>query len=288
MKKQNYIDYIFPLMSSTFYGLVPIIQSLALNKGTIASITIIFCYISGLVLLLTLMFVKKINFKITLRDLGLFILLGIILFCTDLLLNTTYTYINTGFATSIHFIYPTIICLCGCLFYKNKLNIKKIAGIFLSITGLILICKNQISLNPIGIVLAISSALFYSLYLMGIERFMSNKYEPIKISFYVTTISLIFSIMNIITFSGKLIFNINSIPYCIIAGIMLISGNICFNEGIKRLTAYKASFFEILEPVICVITSFVIYKDKILLLTVIGICLIILSLIPIFLDNKKN
>ncbi|MCY6483416.1 EamA family transporter [Clostridium aestuarii] len=290
MKKIHGVFY--AMMSSAAFGLTPIWTKDAYNRGT-NSITILF--FRGLVaaaILLMYFLIKRINFKINKKQLVHMLFLGTIGYgCTGICLFLSYSYISTGLATTLHFIYPAAVTILMVLIYKEKIYFGKIFSIILSAAGVYcLICTSNIQLNIKGVVLAIISGVFYSLYIIGIDKGEGREMDSLILTFYVTLVSAVFMfIFAKFTVGIKVVFTYHTVIDIIgVAVISSILALVTFAKGIKIIGSSSASILSTLEPIVSVLLGILILKEKMSLSIIIGIMLIIFSVFVLTITEKSK
>ena len=153
-------------------------------------------------------------------------------------------------------------------------------------TGICLISFNglKFELNFIGDILAVFAALLWAIYSLLIKEIGNYGYNIIQTTRKTFLYGIIFMLpilfifdfdINIIRFSNPIyLFNISFLG--------LGASAICFvtwNYAVKILGAIKTSIYIYIVPVITVITSALILKEKITIISIIGTTLTIVGLL---------
>jgi len=202
--------------------------------------------------------------------------------------------INAGRASIIIANNPIFIAILSAYFFKEKLNLIKVVGIIISVTGAIIVISkgnlNEIVQGNIGrgeiyIFCCVLSWVVYSL----IGKVVMADLSPISSVFYSCVIGTFFLFFPA-CFEG--IFN-NFQHYPIMAwlGIFYLGifgtvvGFVWYYKGIKQIGPTKASLFINFVPVSAVILAFMILDEPITLSLFIGTILVCAG---VYLTNKKT
>ena len=114
------MGYLFAIGASLLFGLYPSIQDVMMLNGTNPLGAVIACLGFAGLFSLIIALVKGETVRVAPRTFGAFLLAGIAgLLLTNYLLAVAYTLMPVGFATMIHFMYPTVVCLVMSLDFKQ-------------------------------------------------------------------------------------------------------------------------------------------------------------------------
>ena len=189
----------------------------------------------------------------------------------------TYTFAsNVGVIVSIN---PFFTALLAHFFLnKEKLEGRFFKGFIVSMIGILLINLNTnkvLMLNPLGDMLAVFAAIVWSIYSILIKKISDFKYNIIQVTRRVFFYGIIFMIPSLFIFDFKLgldrLFNVSNLLNILFLGIG--ASALCFgtwNYCIKVLGAVKTSVYIYMVPIVTLMTSSVILKEKITLLSFTG------------------
>jgi drug/metabolite transporter (DMT)-like permease len=202
--------------------------------------------------------------------------------------------INAGRASIIIANNPIFIAILSAYFFKEKLNLIKVIGIIISVTGAIIVISkgnlNEIVQGNIGrgeiyIFCCVLSWVVYSL----IGKVVMADLSPISSVFYSCVIGTFFLFFPA-CFEG-IINNFHHYPIMAWLGIFYLGifgtvvGFVWYYEGIKQIGPTKASLFINFVPVSAVILAFMILDEPITLSLFIGTILVCAG---VYLTNKKT
>ena len=160
-------------IASISYGTNPLFALPLYSAGVGVNSVLFYRYFFAVVIYgLWLKFVKKTSFKITLKEFFPLLILGIFFSLSSLTLFVAFRYIEAGIACTILFIYPVIVAILMAVFFKEKITKTVVAAIFLTTSGIILLYKGKpgMDLNIHGIIIVLTSALLYALYIIGVKN----------------------------------------------------------------------------------------------------------------------
>ena len=274
------MGFIYVIIASILLGIFPSIQKYVMLSGATPLGMVIICNSTAGMTALLIGLLKKESFRVSHSILFMLAITGVLgLFVTDYLLNIAYTMLPVGFATMIHFSYPSVVCCIMTLVFKNPFSAKKMCAILCSIIGLMLLTNRNFSNNTYGVIVAIVSAFSYAFYIISNDCSSIRKIPLLARSFYLN----IFVVLSAIVLNAKsriAVFphGVMPIGLSILIGVMLCTAIILLNSGIRILGAEKASFINTIEPITSLLVSSLFYQYKLSAFSIIGTLFIISSL----------
>lgn len=288
----NYKGVAYAFLSSAAFGIMPILARIAYSNGSNPTTVLIFRFlISTLILFLYLKF-KQININLKKEQVALLLSIGIIGYTiTAQTLFISYNYLGAGLATTLHFIYPVVVCITGFIFFKNKMNNKKIISLLLAILGVYsLVAFKNNTINILGISLALFSGVTYGLTMIALNLNSIRNLDNRVITMYVclgSTISMVLYGL----FSNSIILNFNFIAVGCYLGISIIStiaSIILLLKAIKIIGVSSSSILGTFEPIISIFLGALFLGEKLSLELLIGSILILISTTIIAKDKYVN
>lgn len=207
------------------------------------------------------------------------------------ILVLSYSYMPTGIATSIHFIYPLVVMIGGVIFYGERISFLKILTLVTAFTGIYFIVgyKSQGNLTLLGFTLAFISGVLYAYYILVVGSGNLKKINSIELVFYVSFLNVFFFfISSLIT--GNLNLNITGTGYLyiIILAILSLMGMIGFKKGLELINTVTAAILSTFEPVTSLIVGVLLLEEMLLIHHIIGSLLIICAVVFVALIEKKE
>ena len=279
----------FDVLASVIYGCVPTLQENVMLSGASPLGLVIVCNSVAALAALIAGVIRKESFRLSGKTALSLLLTGAVgLFFTDFLLNLAYTLLPVGFVTMIHFLYPTIVCLIMAVCFREKLTKGKVGAIVFSVAGLILLSGGDFSGSWKGILVTLSTSFAYAFYIVANDRLPTGEVPLMARSFYLNLITAITGLcMNTVTHSVTLPHGAGNLAVSVLVGCLISTAVILLNAGIRKLGAAKAGFINMLEPVISLIVSAVVYRYSVTAAALVGSILILGSLLLITLEDRK-
>lgn len=277
MKKISMISLIF---SMAIFGTIGIFRNyipfpsafLAMARG----------FIGAAFIFLFLIITKRgIDFAAIKKNLFLLIISGAFIGINWILLFEAYKYTTVSVATLCYYMAPIFVALASAVFFKEKLNAKKVICIISAAFGMILV-SGVASGTPIksdeitGIILGLGAAIFYSAVTL-----ISKKVKDIS-SFDVTLVQLFSAaivvmpysiIFEDISFEGT---KARALWLVLLVGILHTGiAYVLYFRSVKDLEGSKVAIFSYLDPIIAIVLAALILKEEMSLITGIGAVLIL-------------
>ena len=179
----------------------------------------------------------------------------------------------------IAYMYPTVVTLLSAVFLKQPITGPKIVALLLTVVGILFTIGMDSGGYFLGIILAIGTAIFYSLYLI-FGSLSIQRAGPFSASTVIVLAStVIFGI--VLGFQGSQ-WPMNALGWSAVIASALIStvlGLIAFFEGLKRIDTANAAIISTFEVVVAVALAIIILGETLTLPKIFGACLVIVAVI---------
>ena len=141
--------------------------------------------LAWVIIALVMMFRKE-RLKVTWREFKTLTGLGLLFVASSLTLYLSFHLMAAGVASTILFVYPVLTALIMALFFKERITLVTTLSIVLSFVGVMLLYWSDRggTLNGLGVLLVLVSALTYAIYIIVMNRAQLNM-SSFKINFYV-------------------------------------------------------------------------------------------------------
>lgn len=284
------MGHIAALITMVIWGTTFISTKILLTDFTPIEI-LFFRFLLGLLLLL-IVYPKRLKLSDRKQELT-FAAAGLCGICLYYLLeNIALTYTMASNVGVIISIAPFFTAVLSHIFIKSEepLKTKFFIGFFIAITGICLISFNGTTLevNPIGDVLAILAALVWSVYSLLTRKISSYGYNTVQTTRRIFTYGIVFMMPFLFVFDFHLNFEKFIKPQSLNLIYLGIGASaLCFvtwNYAVKMLGAVKTSVYIYMVPVITIATSFIVLRETITWVSLVGT---ILTLIGLFLSESK-
>lgn len=170
-KERKLVGYVAGIVAGISYGMNPLFGKPLLDAGVPIMVMLFFRYGISAVILAIWMLLRRESVKVSGRELGLLVVLGILFSLSSIFLFTSYEYIPSGLATTLVYLYPVFVALI-MVFLRFYPSWQTWLSILASFGGILLLSSPSAgaTIHILGIVLAVLSALSYSFYLVIVNR----------------------------------------------------------------------------------------------------------------------
>ena len=292
-EKKRRIGLSYGAFAAASYGTNPLFALPLYAAGIGVNSVLFYRYAIALVLYgLWLKFVKKINFKISLPEGFVLLILGLFFSLSSYTLFDAFKYIEAGIACTILFIYPVLVAIIMAIFFKEKITKTVIASISLISVGITLLYhgKEGATLNLHGVLIVLLSALLYSLYIVGVKNIKLIRHmNSAKMTFYVMLFGLIVYITNL-NFCTQLQPLTSPHLWLYAFGLALFPTIISIetiNVAIKLIGSTTTAILGSLEPLTALFFGVVIFHEQLTVRIMIGIVAILCGVILIIKRKRE-
>ena len=272
----------FALLSSLFYALnvsmIPLIYTFEVSVFLFLFIRFGTTFFTSLVITKSLFSISQIKKqKLVLWLITLSLLFGV----QSWLYVEAVKYMSVGLASVILFTYPLLTYLIESFNTRRTLDITTIFMFLMATVGIAAISQSEEGFYTmvIGIVLALLSALSYSLILIITPRMSKlRNWEIVK---YTTLIPAFGFLYLFINESGFYWPNHKALLLSLISGILFATGMFFYHISVKKYGPIRTANIGYTEPLLVLIFGFIAYLNTITLIQGVGVILVALASITI-------
>ena len=272
----------FALLSSLFYALnvsmIPLIYSFEVSVFLFLFIRFGTTFCSSIFLTKSLFSFKKIKQQ----RLGLWIFLLSLLFAVQSWLYVeAVKYMSVGLASVVLFTYPLLTYLIVSITKKRSLDLTTILMFLIAIAGIAAISQSDEGFYTmaIGIILALLSALSYSLILIITPKMGSlRNWEIVKFTTLIPALSFLILFLSETGFYWP---QKEALLLCFISGTLFAIGMMFYHISVKKYGPVRTANIGYTEPLLVLIFGFIAYLDTITIIQGIGVIMVALASITI-------
>lgn len=289
--------YLAGIITGVTYGMNPLFAMPVLGAGVSVETVLFVRYaVAVLVLGMVILSTHK-SFAVSRVQLGWLAMLGVLFSCSSLFLFLAYNYIPSGIATTIIFLYPTLVALI-MVFLKVFPTWQTWVSIVVTFIAILFLC-NYDSSQPVryeGIILAFLSALSYAFFIVLInrKRCLRELSNDVLTFYALITGCIVFGLIAFVgNHSGKisLLNDFNTIcahsslwlNLILLAVIPTVISTATLAASTKIIGATKASVMGVFEPLTAILIGTLVFGEKMswniaigIVLSVFAICFMIL------------
>ncbi|MBK5720826.1 DMT family transporter [Dysgonomonas sp. Marseille-P4677] len=282
---------IFALISSGTFGLIAFFSIPLLKAGMHAPSILFYRSLFAGLALGTICLMRNKSFKIPYKAALQLFFLGMLYTMTAMGLIVSYTYISSGVATTIHFLYPVAVACMMIIFYKEKLSRNLLFAALLSLFGVGLLCWSDAGfINSRGLLIAFITVFTYSTYIVGLNRSGIKKLDPEIITFYVISFgALIFYIFSYFTTGIEII--PDTVAVYNLIGLSLFAtvlSALTLVSAVKLAGSTITSILGSLEPVVATLIGIFYFNESFGWNSLIGLLIIIGAVLLVILGGRAK
>lgn len=283
LSKNAIIGYPAGIITGITYGLNPLFAVPLMNNGASIESILFFRYTFAVVLLASFLILTRQSFRITARQAGVLLALGLLYTSSSIFLFEAYNYIASGLATTLIFLYPVLVAII-MVFLRVVPSWPVWLSIAATFGGVIIMTQGSggESLNPVGIALSLGSALVYALFIVIINRSKAiAQISNTLLTFYSLTVGAI-------VFLGKISLSDAPISAGIttggdwlnLAGLALlptIVSTATLAIATRNIGATKASVLGVFEPITAILIGTLMFGEPLTTNILLGIGIAIVA-----------
>ena len=281
--------FLYGLASSASFGLIPLFTVPLLTGGMGFMSVLTYRFVFATMFLAIMLMLRKQSFAVKKKDLLSLLLLSVFYIISSLFLIWGYTFMSSGIATTIHFMYPVITTVIMMFFFHERKSPWRIGAVLTAIAGVYFLSKKNgdAEFDWLGVIIVLISGLGYALYLVAIGQMKKLEVKGLKLTFYVFFLSTLILLTGMFTFGNiESIGNTTNLTnLLLLAFIPTVISNLTLVEAIKRIGSTLTSVLGAMEPVTAVIVGIFVFNEAFTTTIAIGITLIISAVCVIILKR---
>ena len=283
LSRNAIIGYPAGIVTGITYGLNPLFAVPLMNKGAAIESILFFRYSFAVILLGAFLILTKQRFKITAKQAGVLLVLGLLYTSSSLCLFEAYNYIASGLATTLIFLYPVLVAII-MVFLRVVPSWPVWLAIAATFGGVMIMTQGSggESINPIGVLLSLGSAMVYALFIVIINRSKAiAEISNTLLTFYTLTVGAV-------VFLGKILLSDTAITAGITTGgdwlnllglalLPTIVSTATLAIATRNIGATKASVLGVFEPITAILVGTLMFGEPLTSNIVIGIGIAIVA-----------
>lgn len=277
LSKNAIIGYPAGIITGITYGLNPLFAVPLMKEGASIESILFFRYIIAVLLLGAFLLLRKQSFKVSWKQAGVLLVLGLLYTTSSLTLFEAYKYIASGLATTIVFLYPVLVAII-MVFLKVVPSWPVWLSIGLTFVGVVIMTQSDSSqtVNPIGLLLSFASALVYALFIVIINRSkVIGNISNSLLTFYALSVGTIvflgkiaLSDIGVMTgLTGHTVW-LNLVGLAVLPTIVSTA---TLAIATRNIGATKASVLGVFEPVTAILVGTLVFGEALTTNIVVGI-----------------
>lgn len=277
LSKNAIIGYPAGIITGITYGLNPLFAVPLMKNGVAVESILFFRYLFAVLILGIYMVLCRHSFRISGKQGAVLLVLGLLYTSSSIFLFNAYEYIASGLATTLVFLYPVLVAII-MVFLKVVPSWPVWLAIAATFGGVMIMTHSDSTqtINPIGVMLSIGSALVYALFIVIINRSkVISDISNTLLTFYALTVGAIVFFTKIISSDVSITAGINGgSDWLRLIGLALlptIVSTATLAVATRNIGATKASVLGVFEPVTAIIVGTCMFNEPLTTNIIVGI-----------------
>jgi drug/metabolite transporter (DMT)-like permease len=271
------------VVSAFSFGSISVLTVLTTNAGVPLITAMAWRYVLGAVFLGAVVQIKRVGAIPRRRIIQLMLIGGLGQALITYLSLHALEYIPVGPLAFLFYTYPAWVALLAAVRRTEKLTPVRVLALMLALTGVaIMIGAPTEKLNPIGVMLALTSALLYSAYLPALAHVQRG--IPALLSTFLLIVGAAISFVIAALFAGELFVPSGAAVWSNIFVLALVSTVIAFSSlirGLSVLGPVRTAIIATIEPFFTAILGALVLASQFGVATLIGGILIAAAVLVI-------
>lgn len=293
LSKNAIIGYPAGIITGITYGLNPLFAIPLITADAAIGSVLFFRYGFAVLLLGLFLMLKRESIKVNLRQAAVLLVLGLLYTSSSLLLFQAYNYIASGLATTLVFLYPVLVAII-MVFLKVVPSWPVWLSIGATFAGVLIMTHSDTSqtIDPVGVLLSLGSALVYALFIVIINRSRIIKgITNTVLTFYTLSVGAIVFIAIILTTGVNLTTGINGpAAWMLLLGLAVlptIVSTATLAVATRNIGATKASVLGVFEPITAILVGTLAFGEPLTTNIIIGIVLSTIAVTFMILATRR-
>lgn len=293
LSRNAIIGYPAGIITGITYGLNPLFAKPLMNAGASTEAILLFRYGIAVILLGAYLLLKKENFRITLKQAGVLLSLGLLYTASSTFLFEAYKYIASGLATTLVFLFPAMVAII-MVFLKVVPSWPVWLSIAATFAGVMIMTggAGAEKVNPLGVWFSIASAFVYALFIVIINKSKVISSIPNSLlTFYALLTGTFFFIGRCLFSGADLMAGIDGgMAWCNLIGLAVlptIVSTASLAVATRNIGATKASVLGVFEPITAILVGTVVFGEALTPNIIAGILISIVAVTFMIMLTKR-
>ena len=293
LSRNAIIGYPAGIITGITYGLNPLFAKPLMNAGASTEAILFFRYGIAVILLGAYLLLKKENFRITLKQAGVLLSLGLLYTASSTFLFEAYKYIASGLATTLVFLFPAMVAII-MVFLKVVPSWPVWLSIAATFVGVMIMTggTGTETVNPLGVWFSIASAFVYALFIVIINKSKVISSIPNSLlTFYALLTGTFFFIGRCLFSGADLMAGIDGgMAWCNLIGLAVlptIVSTASLAVATRNIGATKASVLGVFEPITAILVGTLVFGEALTPNIIAGILISIVAVTFMIMLTKR-
>lgn len=293
LSRNALIGYPAGIITGITYGLNPLFAKPLMNDGASTEAILFFRYGIAVILLGAYLLLKKEDFKITIKQAGVLLALGLFYTASSTFLFEAYKYIASGLATTLVFLFPAMVAII-MVFLKVVPSWPVWLSIAATFAGVMIMTGGTGSeaIDPVGVWFSIASAFVYALFIVIINR--SKAIASISnslLTFYALVVGTVVFFIRCSLSGAEIMTGLDGgtawVNLIGLAVLPTIVSTATLAIATRNIGATKASVLGVFEPITAILVGTLVFGEALTTNIVAGILISIIAVTFMIMVTKR-
>ena len=293
LSKEALIGYPAGIITGITYGLNPLFGVPLMKNGMPVESILFFRYAIAVLILGVVLLSDRQNFKVSWKQFGILLILGVLYTASSTFLFKSYNYIPSGLATTLVFLFPVLVAVI-MVFLRVVPSWQVWVAIVATFIGVIIMTQSDSTreIDTVGVLLSLGSALSYAFFVVIINRnkAISNISNSL-LTFYVLLVGAIFFLSRVTATGGNLTVGIETKVDCLnlvgLAVLPTIVSTAALAVATRNIGATKASVLGVFEPITAILVGTLVFGEALTNNIIVGILIAMFAVTFMIISTKR-
>ena len=293
LSKEALIGYPAGIITGITYGLNPLFGMPLMKNGMPVESILFFRYAIAVLILGVVLLSDRQNFKVSWKQFGILLVLGVLYTASSTFLFKSYNYIPSGLATTLVFLFPVLVAVI-MVFLRVVPSWQVWVAIVATFIGVIIMTQSDSTreIDTVGVLLSLGSALSYAFFVVIINRnkAISNISNSL-LTFYVLLVGAIFFLSRVTATGGNLTVGIETKVDCLnlvgLAVLPTIVSTATLAVATRNIGATKASVLGVFEPITAILVGTLVFGEALTNNIIVGILIAMFAVTFMIMLTKR-
>ncbi len=293
LSKEALIGYPAGIITGITYGLNPLFGVPLMKNGMPVESILFFRYAIAVLILGVVLLSDRQNFKVSWKQFGILLVLGVLYTASSTFLFKSYNYIPSGLATTLVFLFPVLVAVI-MVFLRVVPSWQVWVAIVATFIGVIIMTQSDSTreIDTVGVLLSLGSALSYAFFVVIINRnkAISNISNSL-LTFYVLLVGAIFFLSRVTATGGNLTVGIETKVDCLnlvgLAVLPTIVSTATLAVATRNIGATKASVLGVFEPITAILVGTLVFGEALTNNIIVGILIAMFAVTFMIISTKR-
>lgn len=289
---QKFKGTIWALVSSSTFGLIPLFSLPVLASGVGLDSLCFYRFAFAAVAMGAYMLVSGESLRISWREFATVAVLSIFYGSTSMFLTSSYAYIPSGIATTIHFLYPVLVTTIMITCFGERASWCIFAAAALALGGVYLLggASEGATIQWRGLVAVLITVVTYATYIVGVNRSSVSKMEGRKMTFYVLFCSAMLFLLNLMVRNGGVIDPIPDsaalLRLLLLALVPTLLSDLALIYAIQLVGSTTSAILGCMEPLTAVVIGIVCFGERFSAMQAAGVVVVLAAVTLVIMAER--